>query len=91
MSKDKLTEADKIWEEIKDLRLVIFALPNQTVKQHVKKLAVPGDKLLIQLNSSATLPALEEALVNNFNVEVSDQYTIVSRKQAPIDVSKFED
>lgn len=91
MSKDKKTvklapESELIWEEIKDLPIAMFALPNQTIKQHVSKLNVPGNKLLLKLVSTAALPALEDALNNaaavhskRYEVELAEGYTVVRR------------
>ena len=57
-----VTEADQIWNEIKDLEIEMFALPNQRVKNHVKKLAGTADSVVVSLNSPAALPALEATL-----------------------------
>lgn len=77
------TEADQIWEEIKDLPIGMFALANQTVKQHVHALPVPGKELLVKLVSTAALPALEETLTNRFGkkyeVDVAEGYVIVRK------------
>lgn len=88
MSEDKKVnkaESEQIWEEIKDLPIAIFALPNQTVKQHVSSLPIPGKELLLKLTSTAALPALEEAVNNTvrgkrYVVEVAEGYTIVRRE-----------
>ncbi len=84
-----VSEADKIWEEIKGKTLNLYALSNQTVSDHVKKLAVPGQQLLVKLNASAVLPALETALGDKFEVEASDDYTIVRRAAPKVDTSKL--
>ena len=60
------TEAEKIWNKIKDLPIDIFALPDQTVERHVRREAAiekadPSGVHLI-LKSPAVLPALEDAL-----------------------------
>jgi hypothetical protein len=62
------TQAAKLWEKIKDLPIDIFALPNQTVKNHVTRVeemdnVFPNDIYVI-LRSAAAYPALEEALGN---------------------------
>lgn len=62
------TPAAQLWDKIKDIPLDIFALPNQTVKNHVKREesmeAVFPDSVYITLRAAAVLPALEEALSN---------------------------
>jgi hypothetical protein len=60
------TPAGKIWSKIKDLPLDIYALPNQSVRDHAKFEAglVDGfpDSAHLVLRSAAVKPALEEAL-----------------------------
>jgi len=60
------TVAWKIWAKIKDVPIEIFALPNQTVQNHVefqKELAAASlDSAFVILRSAAVKPALEEAL-----------------------------
>ena len=60
------TPAAKLWDKIKDLPIDIFALPNQTVKDHAKREegmdeVFPND-VYVTLRSAAAFPALEEAL-----------------------------
>lgn len=83
---EKQNESEQIWNEIKDLPISMFALANQTVKQHVMYVPMRGQDLLLKLVSTAALPALEETLNNNFltkgkkyEVEIADRYTIVRR------------
>lgn len=60
------TQADKIWNMIKDQPIELFALPNQSVKLHVTREAklerAFPDQVSLILKSAAVLPALEEAL-----------------------------
>lgn len=60
--KDNLTESDRIWDEISELPIAMFSLPNQRVKHHVKRLKGFPDAVLLTLNSPAALPALEASL-----------------------------
>ena len=57
----------KLWDKIKDLPMDIFALPNQTIKDHAKHEEGMDDMfpnaIFLTLNSTAAYPALEEALV----------------------------
>ncbi len=64
--KTEQTVSSKLWDQIKDLPIEIFALPNQTVKDHVKRedgmeKVFPED-VYVTLRSAAVYPALEEAL-----------------------------
>lgn len=86
MSDIKKNDAEQIWKEIEDLPIAMFALPNQTVKQHMVPMPVPGKELLLKLVSTAALPALEEALGNirmtggkKYEVEPAEGYVIVRR------------
>ena len=75
-------ESDKIWDEIKNLSIDMFALPNQTVQQHIVPLQVAGKELLVKLVSTAALPALEEAINRygkKYTVTVAEGYVVVTR------------
>lgn len=76
------TEADKIWSEIQNLEIGMFALPNQRVSGHVTKINLPGDQLYVKLNSSAVLPNLEAVLRGRFEIEATEGYTIIRRATA---------
>lgn len=85
----KQTEADLIWAEIKDLPIDMFSLPNQKVSGYVKKVNVPGDQLLLTLNVSSVLPALEIA-INNRGLELdqTEKFTIIRRAKV-VEVPSF--
>lgn len=72
-------ESNKIWSEIRNLDLGLFALPNQTVEKHVVPLEVSGEELYLKLNSSAVLPALEDVLGRAFDLIQAEGYIIVRR------------
>jgi hypothetical protein len=100
-SKDagQTTVAQQLWDKIKDIPIDLYALPNQTVKQHVvreEKLekAVP-DALHLILKSAAVLPALEESLYKvpwgedergplTFDLSQTHKYTVL--KIVPKDI-----
>jgi len=73
------TEADKIWDEIKDLPISMFTLPGQKVSDHLEKLEVPGNELYVRLVSSAVMGSLEEAIGDKYAVEQAEKYTIIKR------------
>lgn len=86
----KRVESDLIWDEIKDILIDLYSLPNQKVADHVKKIKVPGDQLLLTLNSSAVLPALEIAINRRgFEIEQTEKYTIVRRAAQVVDLSSL--
>lgn len=75
-------EAARIWEEIKDRPIEMFALPNQIVSDHVTPFPVDPSKLYCFIRSTAVLPSLEAACNldkrEKFNVEAADKYVMVS-------------
>jgi hypothetical protein len=73
-----LTVADKIWQDIKDLRLELFALPNQFVNSYCEQIKIEPSKLYLTSKVSAVLPILEEALRGRYNVEKINKYIVVS-------------
>lgn len=88
----KKAESDLIWDEIKDISIDIYALPNQKVSGHVNKVNIPGNQLMVTLNSTAALPALETAIVKRgFEVEQTPKYIIVRRVEPAVDVSSLVD
>ena len=78
------TEAQKIWNEIKDLQIQMFGLPEQSVSHHCTPVTVEPSKLYLVTRSSATLPSLETAIGSRFVVELADKFVIVSRAPKPL-------
>jgi hypothetical protein len=81
------TGASKIWNRIKDLPLEIYALPNQSVSDHVTRVpemdkAFPDD-LYVTIKSAAVYPALEETLgrvrlrKEYFDLSQSSKYIVI--------------
>lgn len=74
------TESGKIWDEIKDKTIDVFAIPNQKVNMYVRPVVVEPSKLyLVMTRASAALPALETAIGNGYAVELVNKYVVVSR------------
>ena len=70
MTKKKVTkkvtkenEADVVWEELRNLPIEMFALPNQRVEDHLLRVNGMPDALYLRPKSAAALPAIE-ALLN---------------------------
>ncbi len=84
----KIEESEKIWGEISNLPIQVFALAGQKVEQHVTKLLVPGKVLFLKLRATSVLPALEEAIGNKYTVEVADGYICVKRSEDQAEVVK---
>jgi hypothetical protein len=78
------TEAEKSWEEIENLPIQMFGLPDQTVRMHCTPVPVEPNNLYLMTRSSATLPSLEAAIAGKFTVELVDKFVIVKRVPAPL-------
>lgn len=78
------TEAQKMWDEIKDLPIQMFGLPGQTVAMHANPIWIEPSKLYLTIRSTATLPSLEETIKGRFNVELVDKFVVVTRVPAPL-------
>lgn len=73
------TPAGQIWNEIKDLSIEMFALPEQVVHMYCNPVIIDPSKLYLLMTSSAVLPSLETAVGKKFNVELADKFVIVTR------------
>lgn len=78
------TEASKIWKEIKDKEIFMFALPAQLVSHYCQPVTVEPSKLYLLTTATSVLPSLENALGRQYVVEVIDKYTVVSRAPTSI-------
>jgi len=71
------TEADKLWDRIKGLKIEMFALPNQTISQYCTFRQVEPSKLYITMSCTSVLPALEVALGPNFTIGYVGKYITI--------------
>lgn len=77
------TEAEKIWEVIKNVQIDMFALPDQYVSKYCTPTVVEPSKLYVTFRGiGAVLPALEVALGKRYNVEAQDKFIVISNKVA---------
>jgi hypothetical protein len=74
--KEKKTIGDEIWAEIKDKEIQMYALPSQTVADHVTRKAVPGDLVFLKPKSPAVVASLQEAIGNDYICNVLEGGTI---------------
>lgn len=77
--KELETEASKIWSEIKDKDILMFALPNQKVSDYCSPVAVEPTKLYLLVTVSSATPSLEAAIGSKYSVDLVNKYTVVSR------------
>jgi hypothetical protein len=73
-------ESLKIWNEIKNVQLDLFSLPDQTVAKYCNPLPIDPNSLYVTITATAVLPALDIALTN-FNVEAVGKWIVISRKK----------
>jgi hypothetical protein len=64
--------AGEIWEEIKDLPIDMYALADQTVKNHVEMKKVPGEVLFLKPKSQAVIASLGTAIGAKYAVNTTD-------------------
>ena len=81
VKQDLNSDAENIWEEIKDKKIEIFSLPSQTVNLHCKPVKIEPSKLYLVANATSLLPILETALGEAFSVDRFDKYITVERKK----------
>jgi hypothetical protein len=90
---DKMV-SDKIWDNIKNLAIEMFAIPGQKVHMHFKKLngGSPSD-LYLKAKSSAALPSLEAALdfylPEKYVVRNAEQYIVVTEVEQDIPIEEL--
>ncbi len=74
------TQAEKTWDEIKGLRLDMFALQNQVVSTYYKPLYIDGVKLHLTAltKASAALAALEMAVSPKYIIDQVDRFVTVT-------------
>ncbi len=73
------TKAEKIWDQIKEVKLEMFGLPNQFVLSYYNPVFIESDKLYLtaKTHASAVLPALEQALQGRYTVEQAIKFLII--------------
>ena len=82
------TEADKIWDEIKDLKIEMFALPDQRVHQYCKPVTVDPAKLFLITSAGSVLPSLEAVIAPKYVVEKQERFLVVTPAPAALSVKK---
>jgi hypothetical protein len=78
------SEAEKIWDEIKNRPIQMFGLPDQFVFQHATYITVEPTSAYVIIRSSATLPSLEASVAPDFTVELADKFVIIKRVPKPL-------
>lgn len=87
--KKSVTAAEKMWSDIQNLTLDIFALPGQSVKDHCSPVSLDPNKCYLEVKSPAVLPALESAVGNKYAVEKVDRFIVLSSKVSTQNVTSL--
>lgn len=74
-----LMESDKIWNEIKDKTIEMFALPDQKVHQYCDPQFIEPTKCYLVVRATSVLPALETALGSKYSLDRMDRFVVVAR------------
>lgn len=76
------SEADVIWDTIKNIEIHLFSLPKQFVHTHATPVTVDPSKLYVTLKASAALPAIEEYVAPfGFTISQVDKFVVIERKK----------
>ena len=78
------SNAEKIWDEIKDKQVNMFALPNQSISKYLTPSPVEPNKLYVTFTVTSILPALENALGSAYKVETAGRFLAISYVEQPI-------
>jgi hypothetical protein len=81
----EVNKALEIWEEIKDTKISMFALPLRPISYFVEpNLTLPLDELYVkQKVSTAFLPIMEEAIGKTFEIIPQDKGWLIIKRVAP--------
>jgi hypothetical protein len=77
------TESGKIWDEIKNKSIDMFALPDQKVHQYCQPKPVDPSKLYLVSTATSVLPSLETAIGKEYEIELANRFMIVTRAVKP--------
>jgi hypothetical protein len=75
------TEADLIWNEIKNKDIMMFSLPGQKVADYCRPMPVDPARCFLLYKAGSVVPAIENAIGDKFECLTADKYIIVSRKK----------
>jgi len=78
-----LSNSEKMWNQIQNLKIDMFALPNQFVSNYCKFVNIDSEKLYLTVSPSSALPALEAALVqaygpDKFDISMTEKFVVLT-------------
>ena len=82
---EKTNKSHPIWEEIKDIKISIFALPAKPISEFVEpNLTLPIEELYVKQKApSSFLPVMEVAIGAGFEVSPQEKGWLMIKRVAP--------
>lgn len=78
------TAAQQMWDEIKDLKIEMFALPDQRVNMYCKPVEIDPSKLFLLVTAGSVLTALELVISPKYVIEKMDRFLVVTPAPKPL-------
>lgn len=75
------TEAELIWNEIKNKEIMMFSLPGQRIFNYCRPMPIDPTRCFLLYKAGSAVPAIEAAIGDKYTCEAVDKYVIVSRKK----------
>jgi hypothetical protein len=82
----KPSEGDRIWAEIKNVQVSLFALPAKPLSSYCKQIQLDPKQCFLTFDArqASVIPAMEAVLAPKFDIQMLDnRYIVVSRKPLP--------
>lgn len=76
----KITQAEQIWTDIKDIKLEMFGIAPQPISKYCSPVPVNHNKLYLSYKVGAVLPAMENAIGKKYDIELFEKYISVAVK-----------
>jgi hypothetical protein len=73
------TVSQKIWDEIKNKKIDMFSLPDQTVTMHCSPMFIDPSTLYLTYKASSVITQLEESLGAKYKVSIDGKYISVAK------------
>lgn len=90
--KAHVTEADLMWEEIKNLPIGMYSIPGQLIHMHVERLNILPNMLHLRLRSPAVIVGLDSVLNSDrlgrfehkFDVDIAENGYVTIKRFVPV-------
>ncbi len=79
------TDSEKLWSSMRNKKIDMFCLPEQTVEMHCENANISPTELYLKPKTPAVLPALEITFPNlEFEATHGNKYILVMKKNVSI-------